>query len=111
MRARSEPFGSPARARTPRRGHLTERPRPFGHPSEEAGPDGPGLIRVVPTGSPPTSGSSGSRRLQRDRARDLLGVAELPQRLALDQPHALPGKSEDLPGLAQAERTPRVQPI
>src|SRR5436190_134803 len=57
----------------------------------------PGLVRVVRR-----------RRLHRDRARDLLGVAELAQRLALDQPHTFPGKSEDLPGLAQAERTTGV---
>src|SRR6266542_10058 len=52
-----------------------------------------------------------SARLQRDRAGDLLGVPQLAQGLALDQPHTFAGEAQDLPGLAQAERTPRVQPV
>src|SRR6266516_6726614 len=56
------------------------------------------------------SGLLGGSAAEGDRV-DQVGVAELPERLTLDQPDALPGQPQDLPGLAEAQRLPVLQSV
>src|SRR6266511_893177 len=66
---------------------------------------------ALPGGASSGPWTVGSRHLQGDCGADLLRVAELPERLALDQPHALAGKAEHLPGLPERQRPARVQAV
>src|SRR5438093_4701510 len=55
----------------------------------------------------PSLGGSAAERHRVDQVR----VAELPQRLPLDQPHTLAGKTEHLAGLPEAQGLPVLEAV